>query len=53
MPEASGAAGIDTGQQQQVPNTSPAGTGYVSDKEYADDISKHLMAIKGLSIVGK
>lgn len=38
---------VDTGQQ--LNNAS----GYVSDKDYADDINKHLLAIKGLSIVGK
>ena len=45
------ASGFDAaGQQQLQPQNI---SGYVSDKDYADDINKHLMAIKGLSIVGK
>merc|ERR1719295_845205 len=46
------ASGFDAaGQQQQLQSQNISG--YVSDKDYADDINKHLMAIKGLSIVGK
>lgn len=46
------ASGFDAaGQQQQLQPQNISG--YVSDKDYADDINKHLMAIKGLSIVGK